>query len=332
MKIKFLVLFFFAACLFVSSGCGGNGGDDNSKRVYNGNIAVDTDNDGVADTLDCAPADSTRYNWVPFWPDEDGDGLPDSGTNELYCVGLPATYLAGYTPNAPPPLDPCPDDPDNICGNTTVPYLQIDFAFASGTPDWTVYGTCFPDPAAPDNFPEMCEGVSHEGSCVGEVNPEAITSGYCIFSINFEPPVANRCGDEVYWLPCQSADQVLFSGLDGDGLGGLQVYLSPSGLGNDILVLDWDVIDNGQDGANFIVFLNSGNNQSGDDVTVIVGILQDSDRDGILNPYDNCIRVANPLQEDLDNNGVGDVCVGIDTDNDGYLDLADADPNNPAIH
>jgi len=37
-------------------------------------------------------------------------------------------------------------------------------------------------------------------------------------------------------------------------------------------------------------------------------ITNDSDVDGINNNQDNCPFVNNPFQEDLDNDGVGDVC------------------------
>lgn len=34
----------------------------------------------------------------------------------------------------------------------------------------------------------------------------------------------------------------------------------------------------------------------------------DSDKDGIVNLYDNCPEIANPDQEDDDGNGIGDTC------------------------
>jgi hypothetical protein len=47
----------------------------------------------------------------------------------------------------------------------------------------------------------------------------------------------------------------------------------------------------------------------------------DQDADGLLNPADNCPRVANPQQEDLDGDNIGDPC---DDDRDG-----DGTPNAP---
>ena len=51
----------------------------------------------------------------------------------------------------------------------------------------------------------------------------------------------------------------------------------------------------------------------------------DSDLDGILNADDNCPYLANPNQEDLDNDGTGDVCDN-DIDGDGVDNEVDCDP------
>ena len=57
---------------------------------------------------------------------------------------------------------------------------------------------------------------------------------------------------------------------------------------------------------------------------------EDLDGDDVQNEDDNCQEVANPEQEDFDDNGVGDACDS-DDDGDGDPDLSDCEPLDPAI-
>jgi len=56
-------------------------------------------------------------------------------------------------------------------------------------------------------------------------------------------------------------------------------------------------------------------------------VLSDVDGDGVPDIYDNCVYVYNPDQEDLNNNGRGDVCD--DDDRDGIINSLDNCPQYP---
>ncbi len=56
--------------------------------------------------------------------------------------------------------------------------------------------------------------------------------------------------------------------------------------------------------------------------------LNDIDGDGVSDDADNCPYAANPDQEDADNDGIGDACIG-DYDSDGIPDAVDNCPNLP---
>lgn len=298
---------------------------------------TDTDGDTVPDLQDCNPNNSLYWALLTFYPDDDGDGIPDSGAGVRLCVGDPSTYPDNYTTTAPPPLDLCLNDPTNTC-SALRPYMRIAASFSALPYGWWIGGTCFVYPDPLNTFPEMGEGVGQNINLVGDVSPMAVNGGSCIFAINFTPPIINVCGTSTNWLPCQNDQGLLFSGLNGNGLASIAVYLSPTGLVTDEIVLAWSVIDNYQNGGNFLVNLGSGSGGDGD-VNIIATLPIDTDGDGVLNPFDNCIWVENPGQEAnpgnlIGANGlrVGNACLGIDTDNDGYLDSVDACPNDSTCH
>lgn len=60
-----------------------------------------------------------------------------------------------------------------------------------------------------------------------------------------------------------------------------------------------------------------------DEILSIVSLPPDRDSDGVEDLFDNCLDTPNPLQEDVNMDGVGDACEPFDIDGDGWPDLED---------
>ncbi|MCX6739972.1 MAG: Ig-like domain-containing protein [Candidatus Parcubacteria bacterium] len=130
---RLITVLLVLGCLTSTMGATCIDGDLNEgdKTVINKNDHdnIDTDGDGVLDINDCAPLDPSKWAEKDARPDTDGDNLPENGPAMQVCSGNTTPAPIGWTWVASP-LDPCPNDPQNICG-TVNPTCQIT-AVASG--------------------------------------------------------------------------------------------------------------------------------------------------------------------------------------------------------
>jgi gliding motility-associated-like protein len=118
------------------------------------------------------------------------------------------------------------------------------------------------------------------------------------------PPISNRVGQIVY-----SSSNLQVATISAD-----QVTILNNG--QTIIKAEQITNNNYKSGTVSAVFIVNEN-------TIV-----DGDNDGISDENDNCISNFNPLQNDYDNDGIGNICDD-DDDNDGYNDSNDEFPLNP---
>ncbi|MCX6745576.1 MAG: hypothetical protein NTX00_00990, partial [Candidatus Parcubacteria bacterium] len=232
------------------------------------------------------------------------------------------------------------------------PYMVFEWTYCqAGSYEATLYDSCCL-PIDPPQFWQAQGTVTGHNPATGNriscvVNQNAINDQYCLMNINTTSLPLNQCywGDE-WWFPAggwQIVPQYCSYLDDGDGdpndISYPTIRSSPTGLPQDEQILPVEIIPNLQNGA--IYKINFANGSSSGNADIVIGITIDTDGDGITNNLDNCILVGNTTQTAnpanlIGANGqrVGDACVGIDDDNDGWLNTAEIPGcvSNPACH
>ncbi len=300
--------------------------DANDNGICDDKEPVDTDGDGVIDSIDNCPVDSN-----PDQIDVDGDGVGD------VCDALIDSDGDGVEDS----LDNCINtsnqdqtdvDGDGI-GDACDSFIDRDGDGVEDSADNCV-NTSNPDQidVDGDGIGDACDAlIDSDGdgvedsldNCINTSNPDQKDvdgDGIGDACDSLVDTDGDGIADSQDNCPVDAnPDQV---DIDGDGIGDVcDSFIDPDSDGDGI----GDSIDN---------CVNTSNpdqiDVDGDGIGDACDALIDSDGDGVEDSSDNCVNTSNPDQVDVDGDGIGDACDAlIDSDGDGVADEDDAFPYDP---
>ena len=301
---------------------------------------VDTDLDGVVDTLDNCP---TVAN--PDQLDTDADGIGDACDDDKDGDGIPnASDNCPLVAN-PDQLDSDTDGAGDACDDDKdgdgVSDGSDNCPLAANADQLDTDGDGLGDVCDPDadndgiaNGSDNCPLASNDGQEDGDEDGVGDACDNCRTQPNSNQAdgdadgVGDSCDNCPLDANANQADQ------DGDGLGDV--------CDDDI---DGDGVLNGVDNCPTV----SNGDQTDQDHNGVGDACEDTDQDGVFDRQDNCFQTANANQLDSDADGVGDACDNCkdvsnagqqDFDHDGHGDACtdtdgdgrlDNDDNCPAV-